>query len=213
MQNLLVVDASPRSEYSVSRRLSNRLAEKWQQAFPQGKVTHRDLIETKIPYVDMPWISGVFTPPDQHTEEHKQGIRLSDELIAELQAADHIVLATPMHNFTIAAPLKAYIDQIIRPGVTVSKEYQGLVTGKVATAIVTTGGDFSPGAPYAAANMAGPYLKQALGFIGIVDLDVILAVCTRFIDQGDVSMASYLEKHDEQIDAAVTTFKARSQAG
>jgi FMN-dependent NADH-azoreductase len=206
--NLLIIDASPRFEHSVSRGLSSSLVKKWQQALPEGTVTHRDLVKTNIPYVDLPWIGGAFTPPEQHTAEHKQGIRLSEELVAELQAADHVVIATPMHNFMISALLKAYIDQIIRSGLTVSKEYEGLVRGKVATAIIATGGDFSPGAPFASANMASPYLRQALGFIGIVDLEIILPVRTRFIDEGDLSMADYIARHEAQLEAAVSARQA-----
>ncbi|AJA09522.1 NAD(P)H dehydrogenase (quinone) [Sphingopyxis fribergensis] len=202
MSKLLVIEVSPRFEFSVSRALAARFVENWKAAHPQGEVVSRDLATMNLPFVDLPWIGGAFSPPEQHTEEHLDAISLSNELIAELQSASDIVIATPMYNFTVPAVLKAYVDQIIRPGVTVSATYEGLVTGKTATVIVVTGGDFRPGAPFAAANAVGPYLQQALGFIGITDLDIVLACRTRMVDEGEVTITEFIVEHEEMIAAA-----------
>jgi FMN-dependent NADH-azoreductase len=202
MSKLLVIEVSPRFDHSVSRALTARFVDKWKTANPDGEVTVRDLATAELPFVDLPWMGGAFTPPEDHTEQHAAAIAVSNELVAEIQAADTIVIGTPMYNFSIPAVLKAYVDQIIRPGVTISSTYEGLVTGKTATVILVTGGDFGPGAPFASANVAGSYLKQVLGFIGITDLEVVLAVKTRSVDEGDITIAEYLSDHDDAIAAA-----------
>lgn len=80
-----------------------------------------------------------------------------------------------MFNFSIPAVLKAWIDQIVRVGVTVSPDNIGLLTGKKATIIIATGGDFSPGSPIEDYNQASGYLRQLFAWIGITDLEIILA--------------------------------------
>jgi FMN-dependent NADH-azoreductase len=78
----------------------------------------------------------------------KKAIRVSDDLIAELKAADDIVIGTPMYNFLIPAILKAYIDHVVRVGITFTMNYEGLLTGKKATVIIASGSDFGPGTKY-----------------------------------------------------------------
>lgn len=102
-------------------------------------------------------------------------IKVSDDLVAELKAADRIVIGTPMYNFAVPAVLKAYIDHIVRVGVTVSADNKGLLTGKSADIILSSGGDFSPGSPVERFNHASGYLRQVLAWIGIVDVTIILA--------------------------------------
>ena len=104
-----------------------------------GYVVERDLVKTNLPFVDLPWIGGAFTPPEQHSPESAAAIKVSDELVAEIKAVDEIVIGTPMFNFSIPAVLKAYIDQIVRVGVTVSPNNVGLLTGKKATIISPAG--------------------------------------------------------------------------
>jgi FMN-dependent NADH-azoreductase len=175
MKTLLAIDVSPRYDYSISRKLTSLFVEKWRGANAGGQVIDRDLIKTNLPYVDLPWIGGAFTPPEQHSPESAAAIKVSNDLVAELQSADRIVIGTPMYNFTIPAVLKAYIDHIVRVGLTVSPESVGLLTGKKATVILASGGDYNPGSPVEGYNQASGYLRQVLGFIGITDVDVILA--------------------------------------
>ncbi len=99
MTTLLAIDASPRYEHSTSRKLTSLFVEKWQAAHPGGEVIWRDLIKTSLPFVDLPWIGGAFTPPEQHSPESAAAIKISNELVAELQAADRIIIGTPMYNF------------------------------------------------------------------------------------------------------------------
>ncbi len=184
MKKLLVIQVSPRFDYSVSRKLTNKFVEDWQSTHSGGNVVVRDLMQTELPWVDLPWIGGAFTPAEQHSEEMKKAIQVSDDLIAELKTADEIVIGTPMYNFSIPAILKAYIDHVVRMGVTVTMSYEGLLTGKKATVILASGSDFGPGTKYESANVASPYLKQILGFIGIHDVTIVQAGGTLALDMG-----------------------------
>jgi len=199
MKTLPVVEVSPRLEFSVSRNLTARFVEQWKRGNPHGVVVVRDLFKSHIPFVDLHWIGGAFTPREQHSPESAAAIKVSDDLVAEIKSADHILIGTPMYNFSIPAILKAYIDQIVRSGVTVSTAYEGMLKGKKATVILSTGGDFSPGAPFASTNMASNYLRQVLGFIGISDVNIILAVRTLAVDQGHRPLRDYVTELDGEI--------------
>ena len=192
MPTLLAIQVSPRHEYSTSRKLSAVFVEKWLAAHPGGKAIERDLMKTNLPFVDLPWIGGAFTPPEQHSPESAAAIKISDNLVVELQAADHIIIGTPMYNFTIPAVLKAYIDHIVRVGVTVVDNV-GQLTGKKATVILASGGDFSPGSPIEGYDHASSYLRQVLGFIGITDLDIVLAGSARAGMSGETAVEAFGE--------------------
>ena len=202
MTSLLAIEVSPRFDYSVSRKLTAQFIEKWKADHPGASVVTRDLAKTPLPFVDLPWIGGAFTPAEQHSPEMKAALKISDHLIAELQAADHIVIGTPMYNFSIPAALKAYIDHVVRVGVTFSSDYKGLLTGKKATCILVSGGNYAPGTPFEPYNVAASYLRQILGFIGITDVNVVLAGQTTAIDQGKTTMDEFVGQFDQDIAAA-----------
>src|SRR6201997_3012621 len=191
MPTLLAIEVSPRHEFSTSRKLTALFIDHWKAAHPGAAVVVRDLVRTPPPLVDFAWISGAFTPPEQHSREIAAAIKVSDDLIAELKAADHIVIGTPIFNFSIPAVLKAYIDQIVRVGVTVSPNNVGLLTGKKATIILASGGDFSPGSPVEKYNQASGYLRQVLAWIGIKDIDFILAGRARAGAAGETAVEEF----------------------
>lgn len=190
MPNLLAISASPRYDASVSRKLTALFVQEWRAAHPDGSVVERDLVATHLPFVDLPWIGGAFAPPEQHSPESAAAIKISDDLVAELQSADHIVLGTPMYNFSIPAVLKAYIDHVVRVGRTVIDNV-GQLTGKKAVVILASGGDFSPGSPIEGYNLASGYLRQVLGFIGIANLDIILADRARAGMAGETAIEQF----------------------
>jgi FMN-dependent NADH-azoreductase len=192
MTSLLAIDSSPRYELSTSRKLTSLFVEKWRAAHPGGEVVERDLVKTTLPFVDLPWIGGAFTPPEQHSPESAAAIKISNNLVAELQAADRIIIGTPMYNFTIPAVLKAYIDHVVRVGVTVVDNV-GQLTGKKATVILASGGDFSPGSPIEGYDHASSYLRQVLGFIGITDLEIVLAGRARAGMAGETAVEEFGE--------------------
>ncbi len=191
MPTLLAIEASPRYDSSTSRKLASLFIADWKAAHRDGVVVSRDLMKSELPFVNLPWIGGAFTPREQHSPESAAAIKISDGLVAELQAADHILIGTPMFNFSIPAVLKAYIDQIVRVGVTVSTDNVGLLTGKKATVILATGGDFSPGSPFERYNQASGYLRQVLGWIGISDVEIILAGRARAGGMGETAEAQF----------------------
>lgn len=201
MSNLLVIEASPRGPHSVSRKLAQEFRRKWQHA-KNGTVLVRDLSVMDVPYISLPWIEGAFTPQEQHSDELKNALSISDNFVAELMTCDEILIATPMCNFGIPGVLKSWIDQILRVGVTFSASYQGLVTGKKATIIITSGGDFSPGTPFENMNTASTYLRQALGFIGITNVNIILAGRTLKIDQGNTTTEQYIAQYESLLNSA-----------
>ena len=202
MPRLLVVEASPRGSYSASRQLAKRFADQW-RGHRGGEVVVRDLATSHVPFISLPWIGGAFTPAEQHSPEMEEAIKVSDDYIAELLAADEIVIGTPMYNFSIPALLKSWIDHVVRAGVTFSMSYEGLVKGKKATVIIASGGNFAPGTPYASLNVASDYLKQILGFIGITDVTIILAGGTLAIDQGQTTMDAFVARQTGVLDAAI----------
>ena len=195
MPSLLAIEVSPRHEFSASRKLTALFIDQWKAAHPGAAVVTRDLTKTPPPFVDLAWIGGAYTPREQHSPESAAAIKISDDLVGEIKAADHIVIGTPMFNFSIPAVLKAYVDQIVRVGVTVSSNNVGLLTGKRATIILATGGDFRPGSPVEKYNQASGYLRQVLAWIGIKDVEIILAERARAGVTG--------ERAVEQIGAAV----------
>jgi FMN-dependent NADH-azoreductase len=190
MPTLLNIQSSPRGGNSISRTLSQDFVTAWQTKHPDGKVVLRDLAENNLPYVGLPWITGIFLPADRHTPEMQRALAVSDELIAELFAADEILIGTPMYNFTVPANLKAWIDLIVRPRVTHSgpPERKGLVIGKTCNIIIASGGTYDEGLPAAASDHESGYLKRILAFIGITEVEVILAGGTAAVAFGSTTV-------------------------
>jgi FMN-dependent NADH-azoreductase len=201
MPTLLNIQSSPRGLNSISRSLSHDFVSAWQTKHPDGKIILRDLAEDNLPYVGIPWITGIFLPADKHTPEMRQALAVSDELIAELFSADEILIGTPMYNFTVPANLKAWIDLIVRPRVTHSgpPERKGLVTGKTCKIIIASGGTYDEGLPAAASDYESGYLKRILAFIGFTDVEVILAGGTAAVSFGSTTV----EEHAAQFRPAV----------
>jgi FMN-dependent NADH-azoreductase len=196
MPTLLNIQASPRGLNSISRTLSQEFVSEWEKNHPSGVVISRDLAENHLPFVGLPWIGGVFLPAEQRSPEMQQALQVSDELIAELFAADQILIGTPMYNFTVPANLKAWIDLIVRPRVTHSgpPERKGLVTGKRCTVLIASGGVYDEGLPAAASDYESGYLKRVLAFIGITDVQVVLAGGTIAVSFGSTTVNAIVDQ-------------------
>jgi len=166
---VLRIDASARRDGSESRALTQRIIDR---LAPQG-IIHRDLA-VAIPTIDAEWLAANWTPQDQRTEAQRDTLALSDSLIAELTAADTLVIGTPIYNFGIPATLKAWIDQIARAGITfryTETGPEGLLTGKRAIVAIASGGT-QVGSEI---DFASGYLRHILGFIGITDVQFVAA--------------------------------------
>lgn len=182
--NVLEVSASARINGSASRELSRNLLDALNDRHGDVHVTRRDL-SRGIPFVDDAWIEANFTPEESRTDRHREALALSDSLVAELEAADVLVIGVPMYNFNIPASLKAWIDMTARARLTfryTENGPEGLLKGKKAYLVVATGG-VPVGSPV---DFATPYLKHALGFIGITDVEIIAA--DRLNSQAEESM-------------------------
>ena len=170
---VLEVTASSRVQGSVSRGLSDNLLDALRQRDDAVSVVRRDLADG-VPFIDASWVEATFTPVEERSERHCEALAFSDELVAELQAADTIVIATPMYNFGIPAALKAWIDLIARAGVTfryTATGPEGLLKDKKVYVIVASGG-VPVGSPV---DFVTPYLKHALAFVGIDDVEIVAA--------------------------------------
>jgi FMN-dependent NADH-azoreductase len=207
MATLLKIDVSPRGEHSISRKLGNRFATEWQSNHVGGEIITRDLATTRIPFLDLTWIAGAFTAPDQHSDEHKASLKISDDFIEELLRADEIVISTPMYNFSTPAVLKAWIDHIVRHGKTFAYSPdgpKGLLSNKKLTILIASGSDFAAGSPYESWNFEGPYFQKIFSFIGITDITIVHAGGTSGVVQGKVSEAVFLEKFAHEVDLAAS---------
>jgi FMN-dependent NADH-azoreductase len=175
---LLRIDSSARLQGSVSRAMTGHFVVAWKKAHPQAQVAERDLAAMPLSHVTDEWVQARDTDPAALTREQRETLALSEQLIGELQAADVIVLGSPMYNFGISAALKAWIDLIIRQGKTVDFSVRppaGLVKGKKLVLITAQGGQYTPGTPTAAFDFQEPYLRHVLGVMGLKDITVIHA--------------------------------------
>jgi FMN-dependent NADH-azoreductase len=191
--NILHIDSSPRAERSHSRELSKEFVSAWRAEHPEDAIAYRDLGHHPVPHVDEAWIAAAFSPPETHTPELTEALRISDELVDEFLAADRYVFGVPMYNFNIPSTFKAYIDQIVRINRTVAIEaegFKGLVEGKKAVIITARGGDFSATSPAVAYDFQEPYLRTIFGFIGITDIQFINA---NSLNEGDARTQSLAE--------------------
>jgi FMN-dependent NADH-azoreductase len=171
--NVLEISASGRRSGSVSRMLTAEIVAALEQREGHIRVQQRDL-NSGVSLVDEAWIGANFTPAEERTPEQRDTLRESDGLVEELQAADVIVIGSPVYNFGIPAALKAWVDQVARARLTfryTANGAEGLLTNKKAYIVIASGGV----AVDSPVDFATPYLRQALAFIGITDVDVIAA--------------------------------------
>ena len=208
MSTLLELDSSPLAEASISRQLTAEYASSWKAANPDGKVITRDLASTSIPPINAAWVGGAYTPEDARTPEQRSLLALSDSLIAELQSADEYVLGVPMHNFSIPSTLKLWIDQIARVNKTFSYATGtpvGMLTGKKATIVITSGGKYDAGTAMASFNFVEPYLRTVFGFLGVTDTTFLSAGGASAVNVGKVDRKAFLQPH---VDSIRAQFKA-----
>ena len=170
---ILEISASGRRGQSVSRMLTAEVVDALERREGAVAVTRRDLADG-VSQVDEDWITANFTPEDERSAAQNLALAESDALVAELQSADAIVIGSPIYNFGIPAALKAWVDMIARARLTfryTADGPEGLLKGKKAYVIVPSGG-VPIGSPM---DFATPYLRHALGFVGITDVEFVAA--------------------------------------
>ncbi len=194
MTQLLVVETSSRGDASVSRQMTRRFIDQWRSAHKNGEVVHRDLAENAPPVVTAQWLQAYFTPPPQLTPELKARLELSDTLVAELLAADHIVIATPVYNYNVPASLKSWVDHIVRKGLTLGMDGLGLVKGKKATVLLASGGIYTEGSPIHERDIAAQYLRLILSVIGITDVTFVAGGGAKAVDMREQTMDGFVDR-------------------
>lgn len=198
---LLIVEASPRDNHSISRNLTRRFVAQWRSAHPDGEIVERNLMQTELPFVNAPWLQAYFTPPERHSAEMKAILRLSDELVGELLATNHVVIATPVYNYNVPAALKAWIDHIVRKGMTLGMDGKGLVTDTKATVLLASGGVYKEGSPIRDRDIATQYLRLILNVIGITDVMFVAAGNAKSVDMGETGMEAFIDRFQAEIEA------------
>ena len=204
MSTLLKLDSSPMGERSISRKLTTKFAESWLKTHPGGKVIERDLTTLNLPVVDASWVGAAYTPEASRTATQSQILAASESLINDLKQADEYVFGVPMHNFSIPSTLKLWIDQVVRVGKTFSYDAsgpKGLLTGKKATLLLASGGEYGKGSAMASFDFVTPYLEKVLAFIGITDITIIAASGTAQLMSGKLDPQTFLAPSLEKVHA------------
>jgi FMN-dependent NADH-azoreductase len=181
-KKVLHLISSPQGEISMTKKLGKIVIEKIQDKYPDTVVRERDLVSRPFPHLDQLQIGAWFTAVETHTPEQARAITVSDDAIAEMQEADIYVINAPFYNFSIPTTLKAYLDHIVRPGITFryneNGEPEGLLKNKKAYITIASSGVYSEGR-FQYLDYVTPYLKMLLGFIGITDITFIRVEGTR----------------------------------
>ncbi len=199
MANVLYINSSVRTAGSLSRQLSAEFIAKWQATHPADTVVTRDLALDPVPHLNEQTLGAFFTPAEARNAEQAFAVRLSDQLVDEVIAADVIVIGAPMYNFSVPSGLKAYIDQIARAGRTFKYTETGpvgLLTNKKVYIVTASGGVYSEG-PAAGYDFLATYLRAVLGFLGITDISFIRA---EGVALGEQALADTLAKSRSSID-------------
>lgn len=166
--HLLHVDSSFQTDASVTRALTARARERWLDAHPGGTVTYRDLGADPVPHIDTASGLARMVPADVHTPEQAASWALSVALIEELRAADTIILGLPLYNFGPPSSVKAWVDHLIAPGLSVDHAtHTGLLGGRDLIVLASRGGGYGPGTPREGWDHAEPWLPHGLSLTGL----------------------------------------------
>lgn len=202
MSDLLHVEVSPLGDRSISRSISKEFLATFNATNPGAEIITRDLASDSIPHLDGETINAGYTPDGARTPQAQTKHEFRMALVEEVNSAKHILVSTPMWNYSVPSVLKAWIDHIIVPGAT-------KVTGKV-TIIISQGGSYAEGAPRAGWDWQSGFLKQVFTSIGATDVEVILS---EFGLAGVApAMADFLEQKNASIAAAKSAAQERAVA-
>lgn len=177
MATVLRIDSSALSNGSHSKALADFFQTQWLKKHPTDIFQTLDISQTPPPHLSEATIGAMFTHAEDRTAEQTEQLSLSTDYITQLKKADVILICTPMYNFGIPSTLKAYLDHALRVGETfvyTENGPKGLLENKKAIIVAASGGDYTQ-PPMDAMNFVTPYLKTALGFIGVEDVTIIEA--------------------------------------
>jgi FMN-dependent NADH-azoreductase len=178
MHRLLFVTSSLFAEASKSRLIGAEFVAGWRQAHPGTTVVERVLSADTMPHLTQATLAAVATPAEARSPAQRELAAFADALIAEVEAADVIVIAAPMYNFTISSTLKAWLDHIARAGRTfryTASGPEGLLRNKTVFVATARGGFYRADSPAMALDFQEPYLRAMLAFLGITDVTFVHA--------------------------------------
>ncbi len=195
--NILQINSSARSTGSESTRLADSIVERLLASTPGAALAKRDLAVNPHPPIDEATLGALFTPAAQRSAEQAARVALDDALIAELQAADVIVIGAPMYNFGITVQLKSWFDAVARAGVTFSYTATGpvgLLTGKKVYVTLARGGFHKDD------DLQAQHLKKFLGFIGLTDVSFVYS---EGLGMGPEAVAKAQAQADAEVNAVL----------
>lgn len=198
--NLLSVNASPRSDRSLSRRLSKVFLDEWASVRPDAPIVSRDIGRNPPPHLTEEWIGAAFAAPESRSAEQNEVLQISNKMIEEVLQADIIVVASPMYNYGMPSHLKAWVDQVIRINCTFTfdlargeQPIEPVQSGKTLVILMSSGeGYFSKGDSNAHRNHLDTHLQEALRLIGV---STVHTVRIEFQEFGD-------DRHQKSVEAA-----------
>lgn len=200
---LLHIDSSILGDNSASRQLSRQVVDAWQAAAPSAVVTYRDLAADAISHFSSTTLVAAGTTAELRDAVQQHEAELSASTLAEFIAADAVVIAAPMYNFTIPTQLKAWIDRVAVAGQTfryTEAGPEGLCGGKKVVIVSTSGGIH---AGQASGIAHEEYLKLVLGFLGITDIEIVRAEGLAYGEEvRNNAMSAAQAKISEQLFAA-----------
>lgn len=174
MAKLLQINSSLFGDNGNSTTLANEFVQRWKAINPTGDVTVRDFAKEEVPHLDATRVQALFSPVEGRTAEQQAVLDYSDQIIAEIQQADAIVIGVPLYNFGVPSTLKAYFDHIARAGVTFKYSETGpvgLLDDKPVYVIATRGGVHKG----QNSDTQSQFLKNFLSFVGLKDVHFIYA--------------------------------------
>jgi FMN-dependent NADH-azoreductase len=173
MTTILYVEASPRGPRSWSRRFGAELLARLERRHPAATIIRRDLAAHPPPLIDAAFADAILRRPEEWDAADRDVLGYSEQVIGELEAADILLISTPMNNYTVPATLKLWIDHVVR----IRRTFVGSPQGKLGllrdrpTYILTVAGGYHAGdAEVLQPDFLTPYLRAILATIGIHDV-------------------------------------------
>jgi len=208
MTHILAISSSPNPATSHSKKLIDTFIACWAPEDETLQVTHRDIGTQPPVHLDADTINAFYSPSENLTDQQLTLTSYSNDIIAEVEAADIIVIGAPMHNFGIPSALKAWIDHLARVGKTfiyTENGPKGLLTNKQVVVLGARGGNYSETSHLKSMDQQTPFLKTALGFVGLSEIHFIYA-------EGMASDQDGMETAKRAVDMLVHSLTAKQAA-
>ncbi len=176
VNNVLIIRSSASGNISVTNNLANSLVEQILEKYPKINIIDRDLNKNPVADLSSDYIIAFYTPIEKQDDKIKKILEPSNLLVQEVLSSDIIIVCAPMYNFGIPSSLKAWIDNIVRPGLTFKygkKGVEGLIGDKTKVIILTSSGSSYSSVKGQKMDFVLPYLKTIFGFMGVKNIEIV----------------------------------------